>query len=87
MDTKPRKARTSITAQFKESVVRDHHDLNMTFLQLSHKYKSCFQTVKNICERNEYGFWNKPAGLAKGPVKHFRSASDERQKLTTQKRM
>ena len=87
MEKKPRKARTPITLQFKENIVRDYHDLNMTFLQLSHKYKCCFQVAKNICAENVYGFWNKPAGLAKGKVKHFRSLSDERQKLTTQERM
>lgn len=87
MENKPRKARTPITQQFMEKIVRDHHDLQMTFLQLSHKYKCCFQTVKNICEKNAYGFWNKPAGLTKGKVKHFRPVSNERQKLTTQERM
>jgi len=87
MEKKPRKARTPITQKFKENIVRDHHDLNMTFLQLSHKYKCCFQVAKNICAENAYGFWNKPAGLAKGKVKHFRPVSDERQKLTAQERM
>jgi transposase-like protein len=65
MSNKPRRARTPITPQFKERIVRDHHDLHLTILQLSRKYKCCFQTVKNICSKNEYGFWNKPAGLAK----------------------
>jgi hypothetical protein len=27
-------------------------------MQLSHKYKCCFQIVKNICAKNAYGFWN-----------------------------
>ena len=74
-------------AQFRESIVRDHHDNKLTFLQIAHKHSCCFNTAKTICERNEYGFWNKPAGFAKGPVKYFRSVSDERQKLTTQERM
>jgi len=87
MNKKPRRSRTSITAQLKEYIVRDHHDHNMTFLQIAHKHSCCFNTAKTICERNEYGFWNKPAGLAKGPVKHFRSVSDDRQKLTSQERM
>lgn len=87
MEKKPRKARTPITLQFKENIVRDHHDHHMSFLQLSHKYKCCFQVAKNICAENAYGFWNKPAGLAKGTVKHFRPNSDERQKLTIQERM
>ena len=87
MNSKPRRLRTSIMAQFRESIVRDHHDNKLTFLQIAHKHSCCFNTAKTICERNEYGFWNKPAGLAKGPVKHFRSVSDERQKLTTQERM
>ncbi|HZK94172.1 MAG TPA: hypothetical protein VFC67_08195 [Prolixibacteraceae bacterium] len=87
MEKKPRKARTPITQQFMEKIVRDHHDDHMSFLQLSHKYKCCFQTVKNICEKNAYGFWNNPAELAKGTVKQFRPVSDERQKLTTQERM
>jgi len=87
MEKKPRKARTSITAQFKETVVRDHHDNKLTSLQIAHKYSCCFKTAKTICERNEYGFWNKPAGLVKGTMKHFRPVSDERQKLTAQERM
>ena len=87
MEKKPRKARTPITQQFMEKIVRDHHDHHMSFLQLSHKYKCCFQTVKNICEKNAYGFWNNPAELTKGTVKHFRPISVERQKLTTQERM
>ena len=87
MEKKPRKARTPITLQFKENIVRDHHDHHMSFLQLSHKYKCCFQVAKNICAENAYGFWNKPAGLAKGTVKHFRSVTDERKKLTTEERM
>lgn len=87
MTYKPRRVRTPITEQFKENIVRDHHDLNMSFLQLSHKHKCCFQTAKTICERNEYGFWNKPVGLAKGTVKHFRPVSDKRKELTAQERM
>ena len=87
MNKKPRRSRTSITAQLKEYIVRDYHDHNMTFLQIAHKHSCCFNTAKTICERNEYGFWNKPAGFAKGPVKYFRSVSDERQKITTQERM
>src|SRR5665647_474345 len=66
MEKKPRKARTPITQQFMEKIVRDHHDHHMSFLQLSHKYKCCFQTVKNICEKNAYGFWNNVPMLEKG---------------------
>ena len=87
MNSKPRRSRSAITEQFKEIVVRDHHDNNLTFLQIAHKHSCCFNTAKTICERNEYGFWNQPAILAKGTVKHFRSVSDEREKLTTEERM
>lgn len=87
MEKKPRKTRTPITPQFKEKVVRDHHDGNMSFLQLSHKYKCCFHTAKTICERNEYGFWNNPAGLAKRTMKHFCPVSDKRKELTAHERI
>ena len=63
------------------------HDNKLTFLQIAHKHSCCFNTAKTICERNEYGFWNQPASLAKGPVEHFRSVSDEREKLTTEERL
>jgi hypothetical protein len=87
MSNKPRRSRTIITQQFMEKIVRDHIDLNMTFLQIAHKYSCCFQTVMNICSKNEYGFWNKPAGLAKG-VKHKPKplVSDIRKHLTIEER-
>jgi|SRR5665647_866283 len=84
MEKKPRKRRTPIAEQFKENIVRDHHDHNMNFLELSHKYKCCIQTVKNICEKNAYGFWNNVPMLEKGTKP--RLVTEKRKNLSDEER-
>lgn len=79
-----RKHRTVITEELKQEIVRDFHDLKLTFLQISRKRNLCFAVCKKICEQNEYGFWTNPPRLAEG-VKH-QPVTKKREKLTDEER-